>query len=203
MRRSAGGARKHLADRRSDQVRKIGGGVARGTCFEFVRAAVCMHGQDRRWSGRLHAVCADAQAGAAFAAVGRTSVVFRWNGVGRVVVRRRGGCIRRHALVVAGRHVVLVMRWFRGRLHRFALRHRMPQRHLRGRHRRRRPVENERQDEHHTQKQWAERHVFTLTRPAKGMTRLPVNRLDGALPLGQIASFVCSLAKLCAELFSA
>jgi hypothetical protein len=45
--------------------------------------------------------------------------------------------------------------------------------------------------------------VFTLTRPAKGMTRLPVNWLVGALPLGQVASFVCSLAKLCAELFSA
>lgn len=182
MRRSAGGARRHLADRRSDQVRKIGSWMARGTCFGLALAAIRMHGQDRRWGGRMHAMRTDAQAGAAFAAVGRMPVMFLWNGMGCVVVRRRCGCIRRHAVVVAGRHVVLVIRRCLGVMHRFALL-RMPQRHLRGRHRRRRSIENERQDEHHAQKQWSERHVFTLPRPANGTTWLRVSWFEGALPL--------------------
>jgi len=57
---------------------------------------------------------------------------------------------------MAGRHVVLVMDRCRGVVHRFALRIWMPQRHLCGRRRRRRPVENECQDEHDAQEQWAE-----------------------------------------------
>lgn len=93
---------------------------------------------------------------------------------------------------MAGRHGVLVMGRCRGVAHRFALRIRVPQRHLCGRHSRRRPVENERQDEHHAQKEWSERHVFTLPRPSNGMTRLA----RGALPLSLPESFVCGLPEL-------
>jgi hypothetical protein len=57
---------------------------------------------------------------------------------------------------MAVRHVVLVMGRCRGVLHRVALRIRMLRRHLCGRHRRRRPVESECQDEHDAQEQWAE-----------------------------------------------
>ena len=71
------GARRHLADRRSDQVRKIGGCMPRGMCFGLVLATIGMRGQDRRWDGRMHAMRADAQTGAALTAVGRVSVVFR------------------------------------------------------------------------------------------------------------------------------
>jgi hypothetical protein len=46
---------------------------------------------------------------------------------------------------------------------------------LRGRHRRRRSIQNERQDQYHAQKQWSQRHAFTLPRAVGGRTRLLMN----------------------------
>ena len=162
-------------------MRKVRGGVARGGNTRLVDPAVCMHGHGRRWNCRVHAVCTDAPAAAGIAAVGRLFVMLRWNGGGRVVVSTGPGDTRVHAVVMAGRHALMVIGRLGGVLHGFVLGHLVLQRHLRGRHRRRRSIQDERQDQHHAQKQWSQRHAFTLPRAAGGRTRLLMNWPSEAL----------------------
>lgn len=163
-------------------MRKARGGVASGGNTGFVDPTVRMQGHGRRWNCRVHAVCADAQAAAAIATVGRLFVMLRWNGGGRVVVSTGPGDTRVHAVVMAGRHALMGIGRLGGMLHGFVLGHRMPQRHLRGRHRRRRSIQDERQDQHHAQKQWSQRHAFTLPRAVGGRTRLVMIAYGSTVP---------------------
>lgn len=158
-------------------MRKVRGGVARGGNTGFVDPTVRIQGHGRRWNCRVHAVCADAQAAAAIATVGRLFVLLRWNRVGRirVVVGTGRGDARVRAVVMASRHALMVVGRLGAMLHGFVLGHLVPQRHLRGRHRRRRSIQNERQDQHHAQEQRYQRHAFTLPRAVDGRTRLLMN----------------------------
>lgn len=151
---------------------KIRGGVAGGGNTGFVDPTVRMHREGGRWNCGVHAVCTDAPAAVAIAAVGRLFVMLRWNGVGRVVMSTGPGDTRVHGVVMAGRHALMVRGRLGGVLHGLVV----PQRHLRGRHRRRRSIQNERQDQYHAQKQRSKRHAFTLPRAVAGRTWLLMNR---------------------------
>lgn len=161
-------------------MRKVRGGVARGGNTGFIDPTVRMHGEGRRWNCRVHSVCADAQAAAAIATGGRLFVLLRWNRVGCLIVSTGRGDTCVHAIVMAG-HALMVIGRLRGVLHGFVLGHLLPQRHLRSCHRRRRSIQNERQDQYHAQKQRSQRHTFILSRAVGGRTRLLMNWPSEAL----------------------